>query len=68
MRRAFVIQFDGVVTDEHCRGRIEHVDSGRHEHFNSFAEAERFARQVLDEEELNEPDDGRPDLRRRTNH
>ena len=47
MRRAFVIQFDHSTSDKQCRGRIEHVQTGRRRHFESLAEVESFARQIL---------------------
>ena len=56
MRRAFVIQFDRAIPDKHCRGRIEHVPTGRRRHFDSFAEVESFARQILNQVEADEAD------------
>jgi hypothetical protein len=54
MRRAFVIQLDSQPSGEHCKGRIEHVDSGQSRHFHSLAEAVTFARRVLSQVELEE--------------
>ena len=56
MRRAFVIQFDRSTSDKQCCGRIEHVQSGRRRHFESLAEAESFARQILKQVDADEAD------------
>ena len=55
MRRAFVIQLDSQACDEWCTGRIEHVDSGQSQHFHSLSEAVSFARRVLAQIELDDP-------------
>ena len=63
MRRAFVVQLDCKTIDDRCTGRIEHVDSGRSQHFHSLAEAVSFAREVLSQVELEEQEYNAADLR-----
>ena len=56
MRRAFVLQLTREATEDHCDGRIEHVDTGRSTHFHSVADAICFVRQVLEDTESAEND------------
>ena len=50
-----MIQLNSQACDERCTGRIEHVDSGQSQHFHSLAEAVSFARRVLAQSELDDP-------------
>jgi hypothetical protein len=58
MRRAFVFQLSSKATQDHLEGRIEHVDSGRSEHFQSIDDAICFVRQVLADTESAEEQAG----------
>ncbi len=62
MRRAFVIQLrqkaDPAASE--FAGRVEHVDSGRADHFTSVEELVRFVEQTVAETEGAEEDQTKP--------